>query len=48
MALGLMITIQTGCTLTDTFRTAAGPALQSGITDVVNGILDGIFAVIEL
>ena len=39
---------QTGClAATDEFRTVAGPALESGITSIVNGLLDGIFAIIE-
>ncbi len=29
------------------FRDAAGPAVESGVTQVVNGLLSGLFAVIE-
>jgi len=47
IALVLLMTIQTGCTLSDTFLTVAGPALQSGTTEIVNGLLDGFFAVID-
>ncbi len=37
-----------GCTeLGDDFRNAAGPSLQSGITQVLNGMVDGAFAVFE-
>ena len=37
-----------GCVLTGTeFREAAGPAVQAGVTQVVDGLLEGIFAVIE-
>lgn len=28
------------------FRDAAGPAVESGVTQVVNGLLSGVFAVI--
>ena len=38
----------TGCTeLGDEFRTAAGPKLESGITDVLTGIVSGAFEVFE-
>ena len=37
----------TGCTVGREFRAAAGPAVQSGVTQIVNGILDGLFAAIE-
>ena len=30
------------------FRTVAGPAFQSGVTQIVNGVLDGLFAVVEV
>ena len=29
------------------FRTAAGPAIESGVRSIVDGVLDGLFAVIE-
>ena len=37
----------TGCLTGTEFRTVAGPAVQTGVTTIVNGLLDGIFAVIE-
>ncbi len=38
----------TGCTeLGDEFRAAAGPRLQSGITDMLTGVVDGAFSVFE-
>ena len=37
-----------GCTeLGDEFRNAAGPSLQTGITQVLNGVVNGAFAVFE-
>lgn len=36
-----------GCTLPREFRTAANPALQSGLTSILTGLVDGVFAVIE-
>ena len=37
-----------GCTeLGDDFRSAAGPNLQSGVTQVLTGMVDGAFAVFE-
>ena len=37
-----------GCDmLNKEFRQVAGPAVQSGVTDIVNGLLDGVFAVID-
>ena len=43
----LFLGLQAGCLASQRFRDAAGPALQSGITDIVNGLLDGFFAVID-
>ena len=40
-------TITAGCTVGREFREAAGPAVQSGVTQIVNGLLDGLFAAIE-
>ncbi|UCC28882.1 MAG: hypothetical protein JSU86_11850 [Phycisphaerales bacterium] len=37
----------TGCVTGREFREAAGPAFQTGVTAIVNGLLDGFFAVIE-
>jgi len=37
----------TGCVTGREFRKVAGPAVQTGVTAIVNGLLDGIFAVIE-
>ena len=37
-----------GCTeLGDDFRSAAGPNLQAGVTQVLTGMVDGAFAVFE-
>ncbi len=42
------LTFQVGCPLTGTeFRDQALPAVQSGVTEIVNGLLDGLFAVVE-
>ena len=37
----------TGCVTGREFREAAGPAFQTGVTAIVNGLLDGLFAIIE-
>ena len=37
----------TGCVTGEEFRSVAGPAVETGITSIVNGLLDGLFAVIE-
>ncbi len=36
-----------GCLTGDEFRTVAGPGVQSGVTSIVNGVLDGLFAIVE-
>ena len=36
-----------GCTVGREFREAAGPSVQTGVTQIVNGLLDGLFAAIE-
>ena len=42
----IALSLQLGCLATQRFRDAAGPALEAGITGIVNGLLDGFFAVI--
>ena len=37
----------TGCVTGREFRKTAGPAVRIGVTAIVNGLLDGLFAVIE-
>lgn len=37
-----------GCDVGREFRAAALPQLSEGVTQVVNGLLDGIFAAIEV
>ncbi len=29
------------------FREVAGPAFESGVTQIVNGVLEGLFAVVQ-
>ena len=29
------------------FRSIAGPAVQQGVSSIVNGLLDGVFAVVD-
>jgi len=37
-----------GCNkLGDEFRAAAGPELQAGVTQLLNGLVDGTFAVVD-
>lgn len=40
------LSLQFGCLASQRFRDAAGPAIQTGVTDIVNGLLDGFFAAI--
>lgn len=45
---GLGICLQVGCVLNGPdFLGAALPAIQSGVTTIVDGVLEGIFAVIQ-
>lgn len=36
-----------GCSLGQEFRAAAGPAFETGINAILDGLVDGVFAVIE-
>lgn len=36
-----------GCLTGDEFRAVAGPGVKSGVTSIVNGVLDGLFAIVE-
>ena len=50
MLIGLVVMLlatQPGCGSAQEFREVAGPAVHSGVTDIVNGLVDGLFAVIE-
>ncbi len=38
---------QTSCVTGRKFREAAVPAVRTGVTEIVNGLLDGLFAAIE-
>ena len=49
-AAGAVLTLSgaVGCTTgLDEFRTVATPALQAGVSQIMNGVLDGFFAAIE-
>jgi hypothetical protein len=40
------VTLSSGCELDgQEFRTAAGPALEAGVTTLATGLIDGAFAV---
>ena len=41
------LTTQFGCEFGREFREAAVPLVESGVKDIVNGMLDGLFAAIE-
>lgn len=43
----IALSSMTGCVTGREFREAAGPAFQTGVTAIVNGLLDGLFAIIE-
>ena len=36
-----------GCSLGAEFRAAAGPAVETGVNAILDGLVDGLFAVIE-
>lgn len=44
----MALAVATGCEVGREFRAAAGPRVQTGVTDIVNGLLEGIFAAIDL
>ena len=48
-AIGLLIVLQSGCIPIEgtEFRDAALPAIETGINAILDGLVDGIFAVIE-
>ena len=42
-----VLAVSSGCVLSGSeFRAIAGPAVENGVTQIVNGLLDGLFAVI--
>ena len=43
----LLLVMGTGCEDAEEFRAATGDALQTGLTTITTGLLDGIFAVWE-
>lgn len=46
----LMLSLSAGCGVSDLsaeFRSAAGDDLQTGVTALLNGLLEGAFAVLE-
>ena len=46
-ALALVAVACGGCLMGKEFREAAGPAMESGVGLILDGLVDGIFAVIE-
>ena len=40
--------IQTGCVGGTEFRETALPAIHSGVSSILNGLVDGVFAAIEV
>ncbi len=43
----LPMVAQLGCVLGKEFRAVASPAIHTGVTDILTGVVDGVFAVIE-
>lgn len=41
------LAVQAGCLTGTEFRSTAIPAVQAGVSQIVDGLLDGLFAVIE-
>lgn len=37
----------TGCDIGAEFRAAAGPSLKSGVDSILDGVVEGLFAVLE-
>ena len=46
-AVALVAVACCGCLTGKDFREAAGPAMESGVNLILDGLVDGIFAVIE-
>ncbi len=44
---GLMTVSACNGTLGREFRTVAGDSVEQGVTSIVNGVLDGLFAVVQ-
>jgi hypothetical protein len=42
---GFILFTQPGCS--DEFREAAGPALEQGVNSLLDGFVDGVFAVVD-
>jgi len=47
-ALAAALTIPLGCDLGTEFREAAQPMVESGVKDIVDGLMEGFFAAIEV
>ena len=43
----LALTLASGCNAAEEFRSIAGGQIQSGLTSIATGLIDGIFAVID-
>lgn len=43
----VLVTLSAGCDFNATFRQVAVPSVHSGVTQILNGLVDGVFAVID-
>lgn len=44
---GMTLSMAGGCAEAEEFRSIAASQVQSGLTSIVTGLIDGVFAVIE-
>lgn len=47
LGVGLSLIISSGCRDAEEFRSVASNQVQTGLTSIVTGLIDGVFAVIE-
>lgn len=43
----LLASVQWGCLSGTEFRAAAAPAIKTGVNSILDGLVDGLFAVVE-
>jgi hypothetical protein len=43
----LVTSVQWGCLSGTEFRSAAAPAIKTGVNSILDGLVDGLFAVVE-
>jgi hypothetical protein len=46
-SLCLLASVQWGCLSGTEFRSVAAPAIKTGVSSILDGLVDGLFAVVE-